>query len=456
MNPSRTNLSRSVTRASIGGGAALVLLAGAFAGAPVPRAGIAPVAAPAADSEATGGWGAAEQVLPDGAGIARRNFRVAVTAGGAVIAAWIDDRKILSVAWRNASGGWDPPVEIARHVKRGGFPQAFGLATGPDGGAALVWRQTAPREIGLTLYRESHLRHGDWTPAVTLASGNSRWDSPDVVIDGRRVITVAYRFEKGLWLRSHHPRGGWTRPHRLSRGQVSATALATNPAGRVVAAWSDTRKEKSHMRATLRSATGRWGSTRTLLPSTLSYEVLAGIDRRGRALVTFSQEVGRPSPPVLRWVRSTPAAGWTRTRKLDSWGDGFGELRLTMRPAGDAFLSWIPWSGEEGQVRAARYAPGGVWTPSDHGLTGWGHYWSSSWLDADGQATLLAGPDLPGSSLVASSQPGPGAVWGPTDTLSESFNGWGDAGGQGHRMAVLWVTATGALMASVNDSAPLP
>lgn len=215
-----------------------------------------------------GAFGAPEVLAADTPG----GEQVAVAgfdAAGTATLAWAEEAgTALLVRTRDAAGTWSAPVRVpARDAFR---PR---LRVRADGGATLAWEGDGPRG------NSSQVMVADRPPGGTFGEprvlAGSRRDPGSVVLGGndRGDVVVAWSQLQenrgdGAFFTIHaafRPAGrDFSRPRRLTRrGEEAASpSVSVSPTGRMVLAFSDTRRRRLYAR--IRTASGTLQPVRTL------------------------------------------------------------------------------------------------------------------------------------------------------------------------------------------------
>jgi hypothetical protein len=250
-----------------------------------------------------------------------------------------------------AANPWSAPAPVPGS-SGAGFP--YDVAATRDGTAAVAYIQDG---IRVTVRRPG----GDWTRPRKVSRGHTGVASPDVEIDRRGEILVAWT-QNGV-LGPAPPRGpnyvrvaiggtdgDWSAPRTVGRTRHFVDGnprLAIDDDGDAVLGWRGVRRTRAGARDALqvadRPAGGVFGSARSLEVGAIDHAV--AIDARGAAYATWAVTV----PPAhvrsaIRLARRTSSGGWTRP--VTVFADRAGSPQLGLPDDGSLLLAWR--AGQQG------------------------------------------------------------------------------------------------------------
>jgi hypothetical protein len=193
-------------------------------------------------------------------------------------------------------------------------------------------------------------------------------------------VTVADRGPAG---------GAWSSsPAVLGAGFVAGHALAVNPSGAAVMAWSQFEGQRQRLYASYRPTTGAGWAPAQLVAKDASLQE-AGIDDAGRIVMLFSR--GNNARERLYAVRRTVEGRWSSPQRLP--GGGFLGHDLTVSANGSAVVlrdrTGYEGSPLPGSQFTVRMTPSGRWqSPARHPAPTDGFFWSPVGTDAKGRALM--------------------------------------------------------------------
>jgi len=384
---------------------------------------------------------------------------VAVNARGDAVAAWVRGARrdaMIVVSIRPAGGAWGEPVAISRRGRPAIDPQ---VAIDPQGGVVVVWRQvvrtrfvtTAARRRRQAVYvaraRERLVSETRWSPISTLSSDRQKVGPPELGIDGRGGVLVAWhwgtgtspadpRFVGRVQYVERAASGDWSSPRRLSRAglctEVRLPRVAVGALGSAVVWWQcDLTGGRSTAMAVSRAPGSPLGAE-TQLPFRQTGDVAAdlAVAPGGRAVA-----VSAASDGTLSWWRGDvgPALALNALPALateERIDSDAGPPRIGANATGDALSAWTDLLG---RPRAAPIAADlGVGSPTsldDSGMdlggtvvaVGDGRDAAVAWF-ADGRVratTRAATGDLDPAATIS----GPGVVAGDPVALAMDASG---------------------------------
>jgi hypothetical protein len=278
------------------------------------------------------------------------------------------------VAPARAADPWSAPAPVPGS-SGAGFP--YDVAAAGDGTAAVAYIQDG---IRVAVRRPG----GDWTRPRKVSSGRTGVASPDVEIDRRGEILVAWT--QNTVLGPAPPRGpnyvriairgvdgSWSDPRTVGRTRHFVDGdprLATDGNGDAVVGWRGLRRMRSGvhdgLQVAYRPAGGAFGSARSLEDGAIDHAV--AIDDRGAAYATWAVTV----PPAhvrsaIRLARRTSSGAWTRP--VTVFADRAGSPQLGLPGDGSLLLAWRGSQQGIGATRtgfamAAEGRPGGPIGPA--------------------------------------------------------------------------------------------
>lgn len=395
---------------------------------------------------------------------------VAVNARGDAVAAWVRGARrdaAIVVSTRPAGQAWGEPVAISRRGRPAIGPK---VAIDPQGRVVVVWRQVVRTRFVTTgagrrrqaVYvaraRERLVSETRWSPISTLSSDRHKVGPPEVGVDGRGGVLVAWHWGTGtspadpgfvgrVQYVERPADGDWSSPRRLSRSglctEVRLPRVAVGAQGNAVVWWQcDLSGGRSTAMAVSRAPGSPLGAE-TQLPFRQAGDVAAdlAVAPSGRAVA-----VSAASDGTLSWWRGDvgPAlslnalAALATDERIDA---DAGPPRVAVNTTGDALSAWTDLLG---RPRAAPIAADlGVGSPTsldDAGIdlggavvaVGDGRQGAVAWF-ADGRARAAmraATGDLDPAATIS----GPGVV--ARDPVALAM----DASGQA---VALWTRAVG-------------
>jgi hypothetical protein len=221
--------------------------------------------------------------------------------------------------------------------------------------------------IALFLLAPANAGAASWTFARTITGPPVFPMSATVNHDGHALF--AWESGRNIWVRAR-PRGGPLRPvQSLSSTALNLTPVAGNLAGEAVVAWGETDAQygfPTREVTAIRRAGGAFGPPQTLYTASGDEGICdeaAAIAETGEAIVVFSVVAGGPYPAACRVyaaVRSPGANGFGNPVALPSaTGD---QLRVAFDRRGNALIAWTDRVAHKVQV--VRHRTSGVFEPA--------------------------------------------------------------------------------------------
>lgn len=320
-------------------------------------AALAGIGVLAATSIAIGAWSGTYDVST-GSGDAR-NPRLAVDAGGAVTAVWVQkvgaDRAVY--ASRYTPGAWSAPVPLSAPASDNDWDGGYvDVAARASGQAIATWARFDGSKdvIQAALYSG-----GAWSSAVTVSSNSQNAVQPKVAIDGSGNAIVVWREWNGAeWnVMANRYTGSWSGPTQLSLSGNSSgePAVALNAAGDGVAGWSRSNGMVGVIQVR-RLVSGSWGPTANLTDGACcngAGGIRLAINSANTAVAVW--QFGNASPRAIqssRWNGSS----WT-TRADISGGVDATDPQIVVDGGGEFTAMWR----NDASARAARLS-GGTWS----------------------------------------------------------------------------------------------
>ena len=214
-----------------------------------------------------------------------QNPSVAIDARGDAIVAWLDyPGSVVRAAFRLSGGRWSTPQTLSASHER-----SFGPSVAIDGcgGATVVWSAVTGRDE--VIEAAGHTRDGHWRQQQTVVSAFNVDDEPQVGMDTRGGIVVAWSQtpQEGparIWTRTRSDGGKWNIARPIPRGKGLSPSLTVDARGDALLGW-----EGQHaIEVVSRVYGGHWQRVRTLFRGRIRYggpQVV--IDARGDALVAW-------------------------------------------------------------------------------------------------------------------------------------------------------------------------
>jgi hypothetical protein len=251
----------------------------------------------------------------------------------------------VAAAPARAADPWSAPAPVPGS-SGAGFP--YDVAAAADGAAAVAYIQDG---IRVTVRRPG----GDWTAPRKVSTGHTGVASPDVEIDRRGEILVAWtqntvlgpappRGPNYVRVASRRTDGDWSAPRTVGRTRHFVDGnprLAVDEDGDAVVGWHGVRRRGSSVRDELqvayRPAGGAFGSARSLEVGAIDHAVAIGA--RGVAYATWAVTV----PPAhvrsaIRLAHRTASGAWTRP--VTVFADRAGGPQLGLPGDGSLLLAW--------------------------------------------------------------------------------------------------------------------
>jgi len=216
-----------------------------------------------------------------------QNPSVAIDARGDAIVAWLDyPGSVVRAAFRLSGGRWSTPQTLSASHER-----SFGPSVAIDGcgGATVVWSAVTGRDGDEVIEAAGHTRDGHWRQQQTVVSAFNVDDEPQVGMDTRGGIVVAWSQtpQEGparIWTRTRSDGGKWNIARPIPRGKGLSPSLTVDARGDALLGW-----EGQHaIEVVSRVYGGHWQRVRTLFRGRIRYggpQVV--IDARGDALVAW-------------------------------------------------------------------------------------------------------------------------------------------------------------------------
>jgi hypothetical protein len=192
------------------------------------------------------GWGTPKMIA---SGTAQSAFlpQIAVDGFGNAYAVWTqsDDGQQFDI-WANrfaAGGAWGSAVIIDDHTGGAGTPK---IVADLNGNAYVVWEQTQPTALGLSIRWNRYMAGTGWGTAGLIAPATdptgTTGGNPQIAFDPNGIAHAVWEHDDGT--RTHvrssrlMPASGWAQP--LDTGSTDSAAepaIAADPSGDLTAVW---------------------------------------------------------------------------------------------------------------------------------------------------------------------------------------------------------------------------
>lgn len=408
-----------------------------------------------------------------------REISVAVDSAGRGVAAWTQvdaSGARLVVAEEQAGGGFalrEPAAALP------GRTESADLITGPDGTAAVAWKQWV--DGGGVVFASERDASGAWADPPDLGA---RFSFPPTAYEprlatrasGETVLVWNQWMSTGYGVAvARRPSAGapWELPSEADDVLSphiffsNAPQIAVNERGDALIVWYQATSGPLMARASERfgpdgefsrpAAEDFLSAPGAPVDSHVTANPMPALGPRGEAAVVWTQEDGAGAVPVYIATRD-PEGRWTRPRDLsDSFSRALGIARcpqIAFGGAGELYVTWYQDDGEGNRVYGARRGSSGAWIEggrspilvSSEGAQGITPVLAVS---ASGAAVLVWSERAGEAWRVSARRTGPGEPWGPVEVLSPE--GAGDAGNP----AVAVERASGRTMVAWAQGEPL-
>ena len=310
--------------------------------------------------------------------------RVGVDGRGNVTAVWFRQRRLMITeivtARRPVGGTWSTPRIISRpgeDEQDGTGVRDVDLAVSPGGAVVAAWTwgsdEGGPLQRVQAAYRPAG---GAWQgPRDITTPAQCGGQAATAIAPGGNAVVVC-RGTDGVIRAVRHLSTGWTRPQAISAADNARPDVTTGPTGGTVAVWehhtfaSDEppTAEDFSIKASRLIAGGVWTKPQQLSPSgATSLGPLVAIDGAQTATVVWRVVVAREGEPDqvrldsarrLRGAATTFGAPTT----IAPFGDRVSALEPATAFAGDVVVGWIRVGAEKSRLEAAT-------RPRRHGWT---------------------------------------------------------------------------------------
>lgn len=286
---------------------------------------------------------------------------------GTAVATWFTNlqprRPTVTVSMRRETGGWSDPVLVSPQL-RSQYADVD-VAAGAEGRASVVWEHFVD---GAWQVEHAQCTASGCGEPVVVGPGRA----PQVAVDRRGRVTVAWRSAGTLSLRRGNEAGHWGRTRTVPARHIFHHEVTANGSGDVVVSWTTWRTVR--VRALLRRLGSGWDKPVTLMRGSRVVRTRALLDSRGRAMVTWSTSAEwdrdrRRYRNGIAWARADGGGTWRRTRYYNrSLGEDGRLVDVAMNPRGDGLAVWYAGGGPTGGAPfgtySARFDSTGWWGPT--------------------------------------------------------------------------------------------
>jgi hypothetical protein len=306
--------------------------------------------------------------------------------------------------------------------------------------ALAVWTYT--EATGTSIWANRYTRTGLWEEPELIDTGDGGTSVPQVAADAAGNGFAVWQQGEGgstarIWTNRYVVDEGWGTPELLQNGEVTAArdpAIAADAAGNAIAIWLQKEMGTSDMLVWSRRYVpgGGWGAAEPIdqpideMPGSLGGDTAVGMDADGNAIAMWTRPGASISLEVIWANRYTPGAGWGTAGLIKADGatnaDG---ARLSVGPAGDAFVVWVQNEDTRQDVWGARFSGSSWGTPEridrydagdtvqpDVAVDGMGVA-----VDGMGIAHAVWSQSDPDFRNIWASQYTPGAGWGAPELI---------------------------------------
>ena len=311
---------------------------------------------------ATSGWSSAELIENDDTGSATRP-QVAINPSGNAVAVWQQSDGTRENIWSNrytATSGWSSAELVETDTGDALFPQ---VAIDPSGYALAVWQHWGGQSFYIVaeLYRP----HVGWgSGALVENAGGSAF--PEVAMDENGNAVAVWQQSDGtrtsIWSsRSRYkPSNVWDWDwveiiENDNAGNAFTSSLAMDPSGRAVAVWEQYDGLRFNIWSNRYTPSDGWG-TAELLENDNAGDAATprvAVDPHGKAVAVWQQSDGTRTN--IWSNRYTPSDGWGTAELLenDNAGDAL-EPDVAMDAGGNAIAVWYQWDDMRRNIWSSR------------------------------------------------------------------------------------------------------
>ncbi len=221
------------------------------------------------------------------------------------------------------------------------------------------------------------------------------------------------------------PGAGWSSPTQLAEGssyyymlEPPAPQVAINPHGDAVAVWEIYENDKWYVQASQMPAGGTWQTPVQLAETSYALgRPQVAMDADGDAVAVWTTYSG--SHDVID-AAELPAGGSWQTPVQISGSEEAEQAQVAMNSAGDVIAAWTIWTGSTDRVEAAQMPAGGTWqTPEPISNAGNETYSPEVAIDEHGDAAAVWWHNDGGQDVVQGAQLPAGGSWSTSSQLSE-------------------------------------
>jgi hypothetical protein len=287
---------------------------------------------------------------------------VAIDPAGDAIVVWAGANgagtSIAQEAMRPAGGAWTKPVKLSAEGQNAELPV---VAIAPSGAAVVAWSRSNGTDFIVQATRRAS--GGIWTMPVNLSKPGGGASRPSVAIDPAGDALVAWERWNGAEdvlqaARQTGEAGPWSTPVDLSRPEESSydAIAALDAAGNATVAW-EALYGNTHIVAVAEAAAGSnaWSAPTVLSQKGMAaFEPALAVDPQGDAVAAWTERSA--GTEVLRAARRDAGDGtWSTPVDLSSVGTENKAAAVAIDPFGDAVAAWRHWDGANSIVDASTF-----------------------------------------------------------------------------------------------------
>ena len=289
------------------------------------------------------GWAA--PVLLDAAG---SSPSLAIDGSGNVTAAWVSSgggtvSNLVASQLTVATGGWGTPVVLQ---VLSSFSLPIALAADPSGNVTAVWGASDQSFGTVSLWSARFLPTSGWgAPQLIESDNRGNAGGPSAAADPAGNVVAVWSQSDGTFANTvanrFVPATGWGIPQiidNFTTGNTFSAQVGVDASGNAIAAWSQSDSSVAQVAASRFSPASGWSAAQ-VLGSVVASASLQGpalaVDGAGNAMVDWTELTTSAFSGNLRVARFTPATGWgpatTQIAQSESGAvtvDGFGRITI--------------------------------------------------------------------------------------------------------------------------------